>query len=477
MKSSTKDYIVKIVLFCAASSSAAFVILITLFLFFEGISAFADPINFIFGTTWDPTNKNPSFGALPLIAGSLFVTFLAILISLPIGLGCALFISELIPKNARRIVKPAVELLAGIPSVVYGFFGLVILTEWISVTFSKPSGESWLAGSIILAIMALPTIVSVSEDALNSVPREYKEGSLALGSTRWQAIWRVALPSSLPGITAAAVLGIGRAIGETMAVLMVTGNSAIIPKPLYNVFSPVRTITGTLAIEMGEVPQGSTHYHALFGLAILLFIIVFSINFTAHQITQFYKKRNFGDSKTKTKPIFEKTKKVFKYAFLCLISVFAIYAFGILTASILITLGIALYFISRKMSAKGCEKIAFSLISASGFFVILILGIVIFYLVSNGLGAITLDFVTEVPRRMGREGGIFPAIVGTLLLVAVAISIALPIGIGAGVYLSEYSKDNGVTKLLRIFTDNLNGTPSIVFGLFGLAFFVLYLGF
>jgi len=323
--------------------------------------------------------------------------------------------------------------------------------------------------------MALPTIVSVSDDALNSVPREYIEGSLALGSTRWQAIWRVAIPSSIPGITAAVVLGIGRAIGETMAVMMVTGNSAIIPKPLFNVFSPVRTLTGTIAIEMGEVPSGSAHYHALFGLGIILFLIVFLINFTAHEINHLYKKRKLCISRIKPNTLFSKTIKVGKYAFLGVVSLSVFYLFGILTASLVILFAIPIYYISKKTSARICEKFAFSLIYACGIFVISILGIVLFYLASHGLGAISLDFLTQSPRRMGREGGIFPAIIGTLLLVTVAISASLPIGIGAGIYLSEYSRESTVTKMLRIFTDNLNGTPSIVFGLFGFAFFVLYL--
>ena len=177
-----------------------------------------------------------------------------------------------------------IELLAGIPSVVFGFFGLLVLVEWIRVTFDVPSGECVLAGSILLGIMSLPTIISVSEDALSAVPREFREGSLALGATKWQTIRQVVVPSALSGITAAIILGMGRAVGETMAVLMVTGNAAVIPEPIRNVLSPVRTLTGTLGIEMGEVAVGSLHYHALFAVATVLLVITLGVNLGATSI-------------------------------------------------------------------------------------------------------------------------------------------------------------------------------------------------
>ena len=165
--------------------------------------------------------------------------------------------------------------------MVLGFFGLIVLTDCIRVNFDVPSGETWLAGSILLGVMALPTIISVSEDAISSVPREFREGSFALGASHWQTISRVLAPAALSGITAAIILGIGRAVGETMAVLMVTGNAAVIPDPIWNVLSPVRTLTGTLGIEMGEVAIGSTHYHALFGIAVVLLVITLVINLLA----------------------------------------------------------------------------------------------------------------------------------------------------------------------------------------------------
>ena len=223
----------------------------------------------------------PLYGIFPLIVGTLLVTIGAIVFAVPLSIGCAIYVSELASPRVKNVLKPAIELLAGIPSVVYGFFGLIVLTDFIRVTFDIPTGETWLAASILLGIMALPTIISVSEDAISAVPREFKEGSLAIGATRWQTISRVIVPAALSGIAAAIILGIGRAIGETMAVMMVAGNAAVIPDPIWNVLSPIRTLTATLGIEMGEVAVGSEHYSALFGIAVVLLIITLIINLSA----------------------------------------------------------------------------------------------------------------------------------------------------------------------------------------------------
>jgi len=240
--------------------------------------------DFIFGRGWFPTS-NPAIqvGALPLILGTLIVSFLAILIALPIGLATAIYMAEVANSKMRNILKPVIELLAGIPSVVYGFFGLVVIVPAIQSWFGLPVGETALAGSLILAIMALPTIITVSEDAIRNTPRSVKEASLALGATRWQTIVRVTLPYSLSGISAAAILGMGRAIGETMAVLMVTGNAAVIPT---TIFEPVRTIPATIAAELGEAPHGGIHYKALFGLGCVLFIITLVINLWVEAISR-----------------------------------------------------------------------------------------------------------------------------------------------------------------------------------------------
>jgi phosphate transport system permease protein len=231
---------------------------------------------FFLGREWYPTSAPVAqFGVLPLIMGTLMVTFLAILIALPIGLITAIYMAEIADERIRRIMKPVIELLAGIPSVVYGFFGLVVLVPFIQKVFDLPVGETALAGSIILAIMALPTIVTISEDSIRSTPVALKEASLALGASHWQSLQRVIIPYAKSGIMAAFILGIGRAIGETMAVLMVTGNAAVMP---HSILEPVRTIPATIAAELGEAPYGGIHFKALFTLGIILFIITFLFN-------------------------------------------------------------------------------------------------------------------------------------------------------------------------------------------------------
>ena len=228
------------------------------------------------GKEWLPTaTPAPLFGLLPLITGTLWVSLIAILIALPFGLSVAIFMSEVANERLRGVLKPVIELLSSIPSVVYGFFGLVVVVPLVQQVFHLPVGETGLTGSIILAIMALPTIITLSEDAMRNCPRSMREASLSLGANRWQTTYKVVIPYSISGITSGVVLGIGRAIGETMAVLMVTGNSAIIA---HSILQPLRTIPATIAAELGEVSAGSPHYQVLFLLGIILFVITLFIN-------------------------------------------------------------------------------------------------------------------------------------------------------------------------------------------------------
>lgn len=273
-------------------STIGLVLLIFLFLLKEGVPAFVTvPLSDLFGTSWYPTFD--FYGTLPLILGSLLVTATAILIALPLGVSTAVFVREVAPSWAREILKPMIEVLAGIPSVVLGFFGMTLLAPLFRETFNLPTGLSAITGSIILAYMALPTIISVAEDAIDSVPLAYRNGSLAMGATQWQTIWRVIVPAARSGILTGVMLGMGRAIGETMLVMMVTGNAARMPVELTAVLKPVRTMTATIAAEMGEVAQGSTHYHVLFGIGIILFVATFIINLTAAQ-AMFRKRRRGG---------------------------------------------------------------------------------------------------------------------------------------------------------------------------------------
>ena len=235
------------------------------------------------GAEWFPTaTPAPQFGFLPLITGTLWVSLFAILIALPFGLAVAIYMSEVANPRIRNLLKPVIELLSGIPSVVYGFFGLIVIVPFLQQAFGLPVGESGLAGALVLAIMALPTIITVTEDAMRGCPRAMREASLALGASQWQTIYKVVMPYSISGITSGVVLGIGRAVGETMAVLMVTGNAAVIP---HRILAPLRTIPATIAAELGAAPAGGAHYQALFLLGVVLFFISLLINFTVEAVS------------------------------------------------------------------------------------------------------------------------------------------------------------------------------------------------
>jgi len=277
---SVKEFVIEKLIYLCGIISILIVVLIFVFLAKEGFSLFKTVSlkAFLSGEKWYPISDPPSFGILPLILGSLFVTLGATIISVPIGVASAVYIAEIAPPRAKEILKSGIEILAAIPSVVIGFIGMTTLVPFTKQILHLPTGLTAFSGSLMLAFMAMPTIVSIAEDALTAVPRKYKEAALALGATRWQAIHRVILKAASSGIVAAVMLGIGRVIGETMAVMMVTGNAARIP---HSLFEPVRTLTATVAAEMGETVQGSDHYFALFAIGIVLFIITFIINLIA----------------------------------------------------------------------------------------------------------------------------------------------------------------------------------------------------
>lgn len=265
-------------------SSILFVTLIFFFLLREGLPALSDTtLANLFSITWYPIENY--FGLLPLIFGSLVVTLGALMIAVPFGLLTAIYISEVASHWAKEILKPLVEILAGLPSVVLGFLGILILVPFLRRFLNIPTGLTAFTGSILLGLIAIPTIVSISEDALNTVPRSYREASLALGATQWQTIWHTTLPAARSGVLTAIMLGIGRAIGETMAVMMVTGNAPVLPHSLGAFFMPARTMTATIASEMGEVASGSAHYHVLFFIGIVLFVISLTINIVVSAVS------------------------------------------------------------------------------------------------------------------------------------------------------------------------------------------------
>lgn len=279
-RTSLSEFVAERLIRVSGFVAIGFVVLIFAFLLSEGLPAIAEvPLENLLSTRWYPIEDH--FGMMPLLLGSLIVTIGAALISIPIGLLTAIFIAEIAPRWLREILKPLVEILAGIPSVVLGFFGVVVMSALVRQTLGLPTGLTAFTGSLILGYMALPTIVSVAEDALDAVPRSYRDAALALGATKWQTIWMVTVKAARSGILTAMMLGVGRAIGETMAVMMVTGNAARMPLTLNSLFLPVRTMTATIAAEMGEVAQGSTHFHVLFAIGIALFVITFLINLFA----------------------------------------------------------------------------------------------------------------------------------------------------------------------------------------------------
>ncbi|KMQ68783.1 phosphate ABC transporter permease [Chryseobacterium sp. FH2] len=258
-------------------------------LLYNSISFFfkVSPLDFITGSEWNPTASEPAYGLLPLIVSTTLVSCGAMLIAIPLGIGTAAFISEYANPKLKAFLKPAIEMLAAIPSVVIGFLGIVLLGPHIAEMNNLPNGLNALNGAILLAIMALPTIITISEDAIYSVPQTYREASYALGASRWQTLRKTTIPAAAPGIIAAVMLGLGRAIGETMTVLMATGNAAVFPKGF---FDSVKTITATIAIEMGEVPYQTTHYYALFAIAIVLFFMTLAANLTGEYFINKFRK-------------------------------------------------------------------------------------------------------------------------------------------------------------------------------------------
>lgn len=279
-KINPKEFLITTSIKMSGYSAVFFMLIIFYFLLSQGLPALSlVDLKTMFSVRWYPIEAY--YGLLPLITGSLVVTIGATLIAVPFGIGTAIFLAEIAPRWLREILKPMIEILAGLPSVVLGFIGIAIMSSFLRELFGLPTGLSALTGSLLLGAIAIPTIVSVAEDALDAVPKEYRDGALALGGTRWQTIWTVILPAARSGVLTAIMLGVARAIGETMIVMMVTGNAPVMAKGLSVFWSPVRTMTATIAAEMGEVASGSTHYHMLFFIGIVLFLISLIVNIIA----------------------------------------------------------------------------------------------------------------------------------------------------------------------------------------------------
>ena len=271
-----------------AFSSFIFLTGIIIVLFTEGLPvlSFTGVLGFIFGKSWYPTSTPPEFGIYPLIAGSLLVTLGAMIVAVPIGIGSALYIHEIAGEKQKMFLKPVVELLGAIPSIIFGFFGMVIVAPFLQKIFNLSTGQCAFTGALILGVMAIPVLCSIAEDALSVVPKSYREASFALGANRWQTLWKVIMPAAGSGVSTAIILGISRVMGETMTVLLVTGGAAMVPG---SIFDPVRPMTSTIAAEMGEAAVGGQHYHALFAIGLVLFLITLIMNMIAEYISRKYR--------------------------------------------------------------------------------------------------------------------------------------------------------------------------------------------
>ena len=280
-----REKIYKWIFTILAFASLLFLTGIVLTLFWESFPFLVSHKLFdtVFGLYWYPTYDPADFGMLPLITASFVVTLGAMVVCVPVGVGTALFLHELASASQRAVLKPLIEILAGIPSIIFGFFGMIIVAPFIQNLLGVPSGLNAFTASLILGIMATPTVASLAEDALSFVPRSFREASLALGANRWQTLTRVVMPAAGSGISTAIILGIGRAVGETMVVLMVAGGAAVIPG---SIFDPVRPMTATIAAEMGETVMGSAHYSAIFTIGLILFFITLAINIIAEIISR-----------------------------------------------------------------------------------------------------------------------------------------------------------------------------------------------
>lgn len=436
---------------------------IALFILVNSIPAFRDIgfFKFIFGDVW--SLKKGEFGIAPMIVGSIYITAGAILIGVTVGLLSAIFISKFAPAKLKRVIKTGVNLLSGIPSVVYGFFGMKFIVP-VLTDMSGTNADGILASSIILGIMILPTVISISVNSLDSVPHSYYEGAVALGATKEQAIFKIVVPAAKSGIMTSVILGIGRALGETMAVIMVAGNSPVFPDGL---FASIRTMTGNVVLEMAYAENGSMHMSAIVATGFVLMVFVMIINIC---LGLFNTKRGNSRNIRYGKGLITKLRRNKP-----------------LEPPIFIS-GVGKVPCQSECEAERYTSavISFTPRSRAGIFrlakylsltatlaaLVSLVGIIIF-IFANGIPYITVDFLFN-PKA---EITILPALTSTLMLIFMSLLIALPIGICAAIYLNEYTKpDSKFVRVIRVATETLSGVPSIVFGLFGMLFFRSTLG-
>lgn len=469
---------------CACVAVLA-VILIFVFTFWKAIPVITDiGLGEFFGLTWAPTEGR--YGILALLAGSGIVTVGSLAIGVPLAVGCAVFLTEIAGKRLAGIVSTAVDLLAGVPSVVYGFFGLVILRPLVA-GLTGGLGFGALTVWLVLAIMIVPTITTLTMDALRSIPMGIREASFAMGATRWQTIYKVVLPAAKMGIVNAVVLGMGRAIGETMAVLMVVGNAPVIPD---GIASPLSTITSQIALDMGY--SSGLHRSALFGMGVVLFIISASLVGIVRAVSS---ARESGRGRSRHRRAkaadravvaggvnFDHAEAPAEHAPAQMLTADDVTP---VTGAVTEAREGSRARIKRLLAegAKGggnknrTNDLMLGVFRAAGIVTTAVLVVIIAFVAVNGLPVMSLDFIFGWPEGVNAEGGIFPTIVSTLYVTALAMLICAPIAVLAAVYLAEYAKQGRLVTFIRYAADTLSSVPSIVMGLFGYAMFVEAMGF
>lgn len=437
-----KEKALQWIFFACAFLAVVTVILIFVFTTYSALPVFTDiGLADFFSFTWAPSEGH--YGIVSLLAGSGLVTVGALAMGVPLGVGTAVYLVEIASKRVRKLISPAVDLLAGIPSIIYGFFGMIIIRPFIA-QLTGGLGFGALTAWFVLAIMIVPTITTLTIDALNSIPMGIREASYAMGATKWQTIYKVVLPAAKLGIVDAIVLGMGRAIGETMAVLMVVGNAPVIPD---SIASPISTLTSQIALDMSY--SSGLHRSALFGMGVVLFII----SATLVGIVRLVSKKKRGqamsdsvDTTVDTTSSRERIKRALSHGK------------------------------KGRINKDLSNKIMLGVFRAAAYITTLVLVAIIAYVVINGLPHISLDFIFGWPQGVNAEGGIWPTIVSTVYVTALAMLICTPIAVLAAVYLAEYAKQGKIVELIRYAADALASVPSIVMGLFGYALFVEAMG-
>ena len=430
-----KEKALQWIFFACAFLAVVTVILIFVFTTYSALPVFTDiGLADFFSFTWAPSEGH--YGIMSLLAGSGLVTVGALAMGVPLGVGTAVYLVEIASKRVRKLISPAVDLLAGIPSIIYGFFGMIIIRPFIA-QLTGGLGFGALTAWFVLAIMIVPTITTLTIDALNSIPMGIREASYAMGATKWQTIYKVVLPAAKLGIVDAIVLGMGRAIGETMAVLMVVGNAPVIPD---SIASPISTLTSQIALDMSY--SSGLHRSALFGMGVVLFII----SATLVGIVRLISKAFPVDTTVDTTSSRERIKRALSHGK------------------------------KGRINKDLSNKIMLGVFRAAAYITTLVLVAIIAYVVINGLPHISLDFIFGWPQGVNAEGGIWPTIVSTVYVTALAMLICTPIAVLAAVYLAEYAKQGKVVELIRYAADALASVPSIVMGLFGYALFVEAMG-